>query len=277
MRWRIAVTVVLLAVAASVAAAQFQRRGGRGGFYSFRGLRYATMEDFDGSFQFCRIAFNGGNGDRGGSSWNVDFPRADENLSIRLSELTRTYVGMDSEDVPKHLLINLRQPELFHCPFIMMTEVGRLSLNDEEAANLRTYLVKGGFLWADDFWGEYAWDYFENQLRRALPRGEYPIIDLPLDHPLFHELMAVNHIPQIPSINFWGGPGGATSERGADSATPHARAILDNKGRIMVFITHNTDFGDAFEREGDNHEYFIEFSVPGYAVGVNVLLYAMTH
>jgi Domain of unknown function (DUF4159) len=266
----------LLAVAASVAGAQFQRRGGRGGFYSFRGARFATMEDFDGSFQFCRIVYTEApDGDGGG--WNVDYPRADENLSIRLSELTRTHVGMDSEDVPKHLLINLRQPELFRCPFIMMTEVGRLSLNDQEAANLRTYLVKGGFLWADDFWGEYAWDFFENQLRRALPRGEFPIIDLPLDHPLFHELMAVNHIPQIPSINAWGGPGGRTSERGAESATPHARAILDAKGRVMVFITHNTDFGDAFEREGDNHEYFIEFSVPGYAVGVNVLLYAMTH
>jgi hypothetical protein len=275
-RWRIAVTVVLLAVAASVAAAQFQRRGGRGGFYSFRGARFATADDFDGSFQFCRIVYTEApDGDGGG--WNVDYPRADENLSIRLSELTRTHVGMDSEQVPKHLLINLRQPELFRCPFIMMTEVGRLSLNDQEAANLRTYLVKGGFLWADDFWGEYAWDFFENQLRRALPRNEFPIIDLPLDHPLFHELMAVNHIPQIPSINAWGGPGGRTSERGAESATPHARAILDGKGRVMVFITHNTDFGDAFEREGDNHEYFIEFSVPGYAVGVNVLLYAMTH
>jgi len=270
------VTVVLLAVAASVAAAQFQRRGGRGGFYSFRGARFATADDFDGSFQFCRIVYTEApDGDGGG--WNVDYPRADENLSIRLSELTRTHVGMDSEQVPKHLLINLRQPELFRCPFIMMTEVGRLSLNDQEAANLRTYLVKGGFLWADDFWGEYAWDFFENQLRRALPRNEFPIIDLPLDHPLFHELMAVNHIPQIPSINAWGGPGGRTSERGAESATPHARAILDGKGRVMVFITHNTDFGDAFEREGDNHEYFIEFSVPGYAVGVNVLLYAMTH
>ena len=276
MRWRIAVTVVLLAVAASVAAAPFQRRGGRGGFYSFRGARFATADDFDGSFQFCRIVYTEApDGDGGG--WNVDYPRADENLSIRLSELTRTHVGMDSEQIPKHLLINLRQPELFRCPFIMMTEVGRLSLNDQEAANLRTYLVKGGFLWADDFWGEYAWDFFENQLRRALPRNEFPIIDLPLDHPLFHELMAVNHIPQIPSINAWGGPGGRTSERGAESATPHARAILDGKGRVMVFITHNTDFGDAFEREGDNHEYFIEFSVPGYAVGVNVLLYAMTH
>jgi uncharacterized protein DUF4159 len=276
MRWRVAATVLLITVAGSVAAAQFQRRAGRGGFLSFRGTRFARSEDFDGSFQFCRIVYREApDGDGGG--WNVDWPRADENLSIRMSELTKTYVGMDSDKLPKHLLIDLRQPELFHCPFIMMTEVGRLSLDEQEAANLRAYLLKGGFLWADDFWGSYAWDFFENQLRRALPAGAYPIVDLPLAHPIFHELMSVDHIPQIPSINFWGGPGGRTSERGADSATPHARAILDEKGRVMVFITHNTDFGDAFEREGDNHEYFIEFSVPGYAVGVNVLLYAMTH
>ena len=127
-------------------------------------------------------------------------------------------------------------------------------LDDDEAANLRDYLLKGGFLWADDFWGEYAWDVFESQMRKALPSGEYPIVDLPLDHPIFHALMTVTRIPQIPSINFWGGPGGRTSERGADSATPHARAILDDHGRVMVFITHNTDFGDAFEREGDNHD-----------------------
>ena len=184
---------------------------------------------------------------------------------------------MGPDDLPKHLLINLRQPELFHCGFIMMTEVGRLSLNEDEAVNLRKYLLKGGFLWADDFWGEYAWAYFERQMRKVFPAASYPIVDLPLTHSLFHELMDVQRFPQIPSIGFWGGPGGRTSERGAESATPHARAILDEKGRVMVFITHNTDFGDAFEREGDNHEYFLEFSVPGYAIGVNTLLYAMTH
>jgi len=151
--------VVVIAVVASVmAAAQFQRRGGRGGFYSFRSARFATADDFDGSFQFCRIAYpSNASGD--GGAWNVDYPRADENLSIRLSELTKTSVGMDQDDMPKHLLITLRQPELFHCPFIMMTEVGRLSLNEQEAANLRAYLEKGGFLWADDFWGSYAWDF----------------------------------------------------------------------------------------------------------------------
>jgi len=276
MRRRIVATAVAIVVAALAVAAQIPRfRGGRGGgAYSAR-ARYATLDDFDGTFQFCRIATKyAADGD--GGSWNVDYPRADENLSIRLSELTKTSVGMGPDDLPKHLVIDLQQPELFHCGFIMMTEVGRLFLDDQDAANLRNYLLKGGFLWADDFWGEYAWAYFERQMRKVFPAARYPIVDLPIDHPIFHELMSVQRVPQIPSINAWGGPGGRTSER-FDSQTPHARAILDEKGRVMVFITHNTDFGDAFEREGDNHEYFIEFSVPGYAVGVNVLLYAMTH
>jgi hypothetical protein len=270
---RLVLTAVLIAlIAAAGASAQRGRRG-----YSRRPLSYATRDDFDGTFQFCRIVFRRAP-DGDGGDWSVDFPRADENLSIRLSELTKTSVGTDAESMPKHLLITLRDPAaLSHCGFIMMTEVGSLYLDDQEAANLRDYLLKGGFLWADDFWGERAWDIFERQIHQVLPRGAYPIVDLPIDHPIFHSQMLVTRVPQIPSIDFWRGPGGSTSERGADSAVPHARAILDDHRRVMVFITHNTDFGDAFEREGDSRAYFLEFSVPGYAVGVNALLYAMTH
>jgi hypothetical protein len=274
MRWRTGLLVVTLLCMASLAVAQFRRFGGRA--YSARGLQYATLDDFDGSFQFCRVVFNqSSNGDGGG--WAVDFPRADENLSIRLSELTKTPVSIGPDEVPNHVLIHLRQAELFRCPFIMMTEVGSIFISDEEAANLRKYLLKGGFVWADDFWGEWAWQVFESQIRKVLPSGAFPIVDLPLDHPIFTSLMPVRRIPQIPSINFWGGVTGHTSERGAESATPHARAIVDDHGRIMIFITHNTDIGDSFEREGDDHRYFLEFSVEGYALGVNVLLYAMTH
>jgi hypothetical protein len=84
-------------------------------------------------------------------------------------------------------------------------------------------------------------------------------------------------VPQIPSINFWGGPGGRTSERGSDSAVPHLRALTDARGHVMAVMTHNTDFGDAFEREGDSHEYFETFAGPGYAMGVNILIYSLTH
>ena len=158
----------------------------------------------------------------------------------------------------------------------MMTEVGNIYLDETEAKNLRDYLQKGGFLWADDFWGEYAWQIWESQIRKVLPSGPYPFVDLRIDHPLFHRCFTIDRFPQIPSIGAWGGPGGNTSER-FDSQVPHARAILDGRQRIMVLITHNTDFGDSFERETDDSRYFVEISVPGYAFGINALIYSMTH
>jgi hypothetical protein len=252
-------------------AAAAQRRGG---FGFGRGPRLATLDDFDGSFQFCRLIFRqSANGD--GNGWGVDWPRADENLSIRLAELTKTPVGFDGDE-PKPILLRATQPELFRCPFVMMTEPGGAYFDDAEAASLRAYLLKGGFLWADDFWGDYAFDAWESQLRKVLPSGPYRIVDLPLDHSIFHLLMTVPKIPQIPSIDFYLGTG-QTSERGPLSAVPHVRAINDERGRIMVLMTHNTDFGDAYEREGDSHEYFERFSVPGYAFGINAIVYALTH
>ena len=176
-----------------------------------------------------------------------------------------------------HILIHLTDPELFRCPFVMMTEPGGAYFDEAEAAALRDFLLKGGFLWADDFWGPRAFDTWSREMAKALPAHEYPIVDVPLGHELFHALYDVREIPQIPSIGFWLDTGGQTSERGAASAEPHVRAIFDPRGRIMVLMTHNTDFGDAFEREGDNHEYFLRFAPPGYAFGINALIYAMTH
>ena len=275
-RRRPIVSLLVLAalIAATTVEAQFRRGFNRG----FGNVRLSTAADVDGSFQFCRIIFNGGfGGDNQGGSWNVDWPRADINLSIRLSELTKTTVGMLGDGEPNHLLLRLTDEVLYQCPFIMMTEVGSAALNEAEGAKLRDYLLKGGFLWVDDFWGGYAWQWWEAQLRRVLPADQYPIVELPRDHPLFHSNFQVQRTPQIASINFWAGSGGNTSERGADSAEVHTRAILDDKGRIMVLSTHNTDLGDSFEREGDDPEYFRTMSVPGYSFGINVLVYAMTH
>ena len=274
MRIRFVVASGLALMMVAAVGAQF-RRGTRGD-YAQRPLRYATMADFDGGFQFCRVVFRQSLDGYGGN-WSVDFPRADQNLSQRLAELTKTAVSYDTNGTPAHLLISLSSPELYRCPFIMMTEVGSISLDDSEVKGLRDYLLKGGFLWADDFWGDGAWAVFESQMRKVLPSASYPVIDLSMEHPIFHGLMALDRVPQIPSINFWQGSGGGTSERGLESATVHARAIVDERRRVMVFITHNTDIGDSFEREGDSRDYFLEFSVHGYALGVNVLLYAMTH
>ncbi|MBI1872376.1 MAG: DUF4159 domain-containing protein [Acidobacteria bacterium] len=258
-------------LAGSLSAQQRFRRGG------FRGqLRMATPQSFDGSFNFCRVMFRFHPYGHGGG-WAVDYPRADENLSIRLSELTKTPVSHDASGEPNYVVLRLTDPELFRCPFIMMTEVGAAYFDDEEAAKLREYLLKGGFLWADDFWGSYAWSIWAGELAKVLPSHEYPIVDLPPDHPVFRTLFVVNRLPQIPSINFWMGSGGGTSEQGSDSAQPHARGIADPHGRLMVLITHNTDFGDSWEREGDDPNYFHTFSLDGYAVGIDVLLYAMTH
>jgi hypothetical protein len=270
---RVIVATIVVAVLAVSAHAQFQRRGG-GRFFS---PRIGENPPYDGAFQFCRIMFrNSSNGDGGG--WGVDYPKADQNLSYRFSELTRTSVSKADDGNFNHVVIQLTDEErLAKCPFIMMTEPGGAYFDEQEATALRTYLQKGGFLWADDFWGEYAWAHWENEIRKALPSADFPLFDVPLEHQLFHMLYDVREVAQIPSIGFWYGTRGATSERGRDSAEVHVRAIADRLGHVLVVITHNTDFGDAFEREGESREYFEHFAGPGYAFGVDTLLYSMTH
>jgi uncharacterized protein DUF4159 len=258
------------ATAPGAAAPQRQRRGG------FGEARLPPNPDYDGAFTFCRIRFrNSMRGD--GAGWSVDYPRADINLTFRLSELTTTIVSRTLSGEFNHAVYRLTDPELFQCPFVMLTEPGGAFFDEDEAAGLRAYLDKGGFLWADDFWGDYAFTAWEGELRKALPAGEFPVVDLTPDHPIFHTLYVVPRLPQIPSINFWMYSGGATSERGAGSAVPHARAIFDARGRMMVLMTHNTDFGDAFERETDDRGYFETFASEGYAFGIDVVLYALTH
>ena len=159
-----------------------------------------------------------------------------------------------------------------------MSDVGTAFFSSEEIAGLRTYLELGGFLWVDDFWGPTAWTNWSELIGEVLPPSEYPIRDIPLSHPIFSSLYQVEEIPQIPSIQFWRRSGGSsTSERGADSGEPHFRGISDADGRLMVFMSHNTDIADGWEREGESVEFFHNFSIDAYAVGINVVLYAMSH
>jgi Domain of unknown function (DUF4159) len=268
-RSRLIVAIVVLAAVAVAVRVEAQF------FRNFRSVRIARPADVDGTFQFCRIMFTD-NPFGDGGDWSVDWPRADINLSIRLSELTKTTVGRAPTGDPSHLLMRLTDDTIFQCPFLMMTEVGSLYMNEEEAARLRTYLLKGGFLWADDFWGDDAWDVFEEEMSKVFPPSERKIVDLPLTHPLWRTQFEMKDgAPQISAIGNW--QRGVLSERGAESAEVHVRAIFDDHDRLMVLITHNTDFGDSYEREGDNPDYFYQMSVPGYAFGINTLLYAMTH
>jgi len=249
--------------------AQFQR--------SFSGTRFASERDFDGQFHFCRLVYSPARGGPGGGSWRTDWPRADINMSIRLSELTKTRVSFTSGGAPNHLLVEPTSDELFQCPFVIMAAPGSSAFSDEDAARLREYLEKGGFLWADDFWGTYQWEQWESQIRKVFPATSHPIVDMRLDHPISNAQYVITEIPQIPNIGYWTRSGGDTSERGYDSEVPSARYIADGSGRVMVFMTHNTDISDSWEREADDPSYFYTFGPKGYAFGINVLLYAMTH
>jgi hypothetical protein len=111
----------------------------------------------------------------------------------------------------------------------------------------------------------------------VLPPGEYPIRDLPVDHPIRKTLFEYAQLPQIPAISFWRQSGGETSERYELSTEPHLRGIADSQGRLMVVMTHNTDISDAWEREAEDPQFFFLFSPQGYAVGLDVVLYGMTH
>ena len=263
----IVAALLVLAIAAS-AAAQFRR-----GRVPERSPRSTT---FGNGFNFCRGVYTQTRSEPGGQGWSTDYPDADLNFSIRLGELTRTRVKFDSQGRPDHVTIRLTSDELFQCPYLHMEDVGTLTFNEREVAALRAWLLKGGFLWVDDFWGSVAWDEWVEQISRVLPPQDYPIVDLPLSHPLFRVQFDVEEFPQIPSIQAWRG-GVETSERGQDSAEPHARAISDRNGHIMVLMTHNTDISDAWEREGEDPTYFFQFSPKGYAVGINAILYALTH
>ena len=212
-----------------------------------------------------------------GTGWNTDYPDSDYNFMIRLSELTHTPVSFDG-DQPNHVVVRLTDEALFEYPFLFMSDVGTAYFSSEEIDGLRTYLELGGFLWVDDFWGPSAWEHWRDVIEQVLPSTEYPIRDIPLSHSIFSSLYHVEQIPQVPSIQFWRRSGGAsTSERGDDSAAPHFRGISDTNGRLMVFMSHNTDIADGWEREGESTEFFHRFSIDSYAVGINVILYAMSH
>jgi hypothetical protein len=233
------------------------------------------LPDEPGDFTFCRLAYNSVRRDGSGNGWTTDFPEAERNVLTRLEQLTYVHASRWSHGEPGYAIVRAIDPEIYQCPFVMATDVGELGFGVGEVAALRDYLLKGGFFWADDFWGSAGWAHFSSEIQRLLP--EYPLVELTPKHPLFRTLYVITEVPQIPSINAWRGSGGATSELGMDSARPSMWAISDETGRILVLVTHNTDISDGWEREAYDDNYFLLFSPRAYAVAVNVLLYVMTH
>ncbi len=271
---RIAVAVVIAgtAVAAAAYAQGFRFREGS------LAARYAPAHMPDGSFVICRIAYRSVRVEPMGIGWQTDYPYAEVNLTTRLSELTRTRVSRDTSGAPNHFVVRLTDDALFNCPLTVASDVGTVGFSLAEVERLRAYLLKGGFLWVDDFWGSLAWRQWSNEIARVLPPAEYPVTDVPLNDPMLKTMFEVHKVPQITNIQFWRGVGGqSTSERGPDSADVHLRAIRDKHGQIMVLMSHNTDVADSWEREGEDPGFFYQFSPDGYALGINVLLHAMTH
>jgi uncharacterized protein DUF4159 len=274
----IAFTTLAVLVISGVAAAQiWSDRGMWDGWRAGR-PRYATPALRDGQFHFCRLMYPSAYREAGGSGWRTDYPGADINFSIRFAELTKTAVSKDHDGEPEYFVVRSSDDDaLFQCPFVHMEDPGTTRFSEADVQQLRKYFMKGGFMWNDDFWGPAAWENWESEIGRVLSPTQYPIVDIPVTHAMFQTVFSVKRILQVPAISQWRRLGGETSERGPLSAEVHTRGIFDEKGRLMVLMTHNTDISDTWEREGEDVDYFYRFSPEGYAIAINVMLYVMAH
>ncbi|SIO41421.1 protein of unknown function [Singulisphaera sp. GP187] len=206
----------------------------------------------------------------GGGGWMTDWPDSDLNFSFRLQQLTSLKVN------PEPISMRVTDERLCDYPFLYMIEPGNLSFSEEEVVALRHYLLNGGFLMIDDFWGDHAWQTVSDQFKRVFPDREPT--ELSIEHEIFRCVYRLKEKPQVPAINVWENTGETWERHDGDSQTVHYKQIVDDKGRMMVILCHNTDLGDGWEREGLSTDYFHEFSEKkSYPMGINIVTYAMTH
>lgn len=203
-------------------------------------------------------------GDAWGPRWMMDHPQAEQRLLVAIDRLTRI------DAYPFENALGFADPELGDFPFLYVAEVGAMRLDEAEREGLRRYLLNGGFLVVDDFWGTWAWQGFEAQMQRVLP--EYRSVDVPLGHPLFHAFFDISEVLQVPNVALAGT--GRTHEY--DGYVPHVRAIFDDAGRLMVLMNWNTDLGDAWEW-ADEPSYPLRYSNYAFELGINIVVYAMSH
>lgn len=241
----------------------------------YRNLKVGELPEQRTGFTFCRLQYRSVRREAGGLGYTTDYPMADENLMVRLSELTKSEVTWHvGTHLPANVVVRATDPAIFACPFLFASDVGTAGFSEAEVEGLRNYLLKGGFLWVDDFWGPAAWAHWTEEIRRVI---DAEIVELPMDHPIFSTFYEVEEVPQIPSIQYWRGSGGGTSERGFRSRYPKIHGLFDPQGRLVVLMSHNTDIADGWEREGEDYQFFHLFSPRGYALGVNVAVWSMTH
>ncbi len=239
--------------------------------------QWEVMEKFRKDvFTFVRVMYSSYSSRRGWRGWQIDYPNADLNFSYRLEELTSMKVD------PEGKVMDFLDERLFDYPFIFMIDPRNLYISHGEAEVLRTYLLNGGFLMVDDFWGEQMLAHFLGEMERVFP-GRKPV-SLPLTHPIFNCVFPLDKAPQVPSEDSAHRNRGTAVESWEDEIsweTPRPadyKAILDDKGRIMVLMCHNTDLSDGWEEESVGRWFFSAYSEKyAYPMGVNIVYYALTH
>ncbi len=208
---------------------------------------------------------DGGDWTQGSSNWTIDYPRSDRHLSAALRRLTR--VSARSVEQP----VNLDDgDDVYNWPWLYGVEVGHWNLTDEQTAKLRDFLLRGGFFMCDDFHGTQEWNVFIHSMNRVFP--DRPIVEIDNRDPIFHTLYDLDGRFQVPGAQYF--HSGRLWEK--DGYEPRWRGIYDDKNRLMVAICHNMDLGDSWEH-ADNPEYPEKFSSLGMRIGVNYIIYAMTH
>ncbi len=222
----------------------------------------------DDVFTFVRVKYSSW---RNWRKWATDYPDSDLNFSYRLQQLTSLKVDPDGK------ILELTDPEIFNYPFIYMAEPGQLQFSNEELVSLRRYLTNGGFLMVDDFWGDQEWWDFEDAMKMVFPNKTYEELDL--DHPIFHCVYDLKKKPQCPAIGLYERHGETTDRPWDPGARDvHYRAFYDDNNRMCMIACFNTDLGDGWEREGESEFYFKRFSEKeAYPMGINIVVYAMTH
>jgi hypothetical protein len=200
----------------------------------------------------------------GGGSWTIDYPRCDRHLLTGVRRLTR----IDARSVEQ--VVDLDDNDVYHWPFLYAVEVGHWNLTDPQAAKLRDYLLRGGFFMVDDFHGTYEWDVFMESLRRVFP--DRSVVEIADSDPIFHSVYDLERREQVPGAQYL--RSGQTWER--DGYEARWRGIYDDKGRLMVAICHNMDLGDAWEWSDDPY-YPEKWASLAYRIGVNYIMYSMTH
>ena len=255
--YRLAVTVLVVAACALPAEAQRSR--------SRREVDYSNTA-YDGRFTFLRLRYDpltgrgGGRFGGGEPGWSHDYPRAERNLMKLLSELTMIRPYMDGGNI-----FAMDDKEIFKYPVAYLSEPGFWSLSDAEATGLRAYLQKGGFLIVDDFDGPH-WINFEEKMHTVLPDGA--IVPLDVAHPVFHSFFDIESLEFLAYGNY----------RSISEGAKYYGVFEHNdpKGRLMVVVNYNNDIGDYWEWS-DQGYFPIELSNEAYKLGINYIVYAMTH